>query len=82
MLSPVLYAFVSTKGSAQLSDAINSMFRWYQNAIKCYNYLSNVSTDDVIRSGPSQLLGDSVLSQSRWFTQGWTLQELLALRLV
>jgi hypothetical protein len=27
----------------ELSDAINSMFRWYRNAAKCYVYLQDVS---------------------------------------
>ncbi|KAF1996946.1 heterokaryon incompatibility [Amniculicola lignicola CBS 123094] len=56
-----------------LQDAINSMFRWYQNARECYVYLSDVST--VKRKEPA-------FRVSRWFTWGWTLQELLALRLV
>jgi hypothetical protein len=29
---------------AELSHAIRSMFRWYQNATRCYMYLSDVST--------------------------------------
>ncbi|KAF2801249.1 uncharacterized protein BDZ99DRAFT_403752 [Mytilinidion resinicola] len=69
---------IDKTSSAELSEAINSMFRWYQNAVKCYVYLSDVSKGDIIRSGPSQLLGNSALGQSRWFTRGWTLQELLA----
>jgi hypothetical protein len=56
---------INQSSSAELSTAINSMFRWYQNAAKCYVYLSDVSTV-------------SAFHRSRWFTRGWTLQELLA----
>lgn len=63
----------------ELSQAINSMFRWYQNASKCYVYLSDVSVD--ISERGTQIFGDPyelAFKQSRWFTRGWTLQELLA----
>jgi hypothetical protein len=71
---------VSTKQAASLSEAINSIFCWYQNAAKCYVYLSDVSrTDPVQLAQPSQFPYESAFRQSRWFTWGWTLQELLAL---
>ncbi|KAM0419079.1 hypothetical protein ACHAPT_012018 [Fusarium lateritium] len=57
---------IDKTSSAELSEAINSMFRWYKNAAVCYAYLSDV--DDLTQSMP----------KSRWFTRGWTLQELLA----
>jgi hypothetical protein len=72
---------INKSNLAELSHAINSMFRWYRNATRCYVYLSDVSspcTDDAIHS---QSL-DSDLARSRWFTRGWTLQELLAPRSV
>jgi hypothetical protein len=58
----------------ELQYAINSMFRWYQNAKKCYVYLSDVHTDDDTFSGAAW----QAFQASRWFTRGWTLQELLA----
>jgi hypothetical protein len=58
---------------SELSMAINSMFRWYQNASKCYVYLSDVSTNEA-----SHTAWQDAFKQSRWFTRGWTLQELLA----
>jgi Heterokaryon incompatibility protein (HET) len=64
----------------ELSAAINSMFRWYMDAAKCYVYLSDVSTRK--RSRSSQPLWKLAFRQSRWFTRGWTLQELLAPRIV
>ena len=56
------------------------MFRWYRSAAKCYVYLLDVSTGKHSRS--SELLWEPNFRQSRWFTRGWTLQELLAPRIV
>ena len=68
--------------SIELSTAINSMFRWYQRAGKCYIYLSDVyvpSEVDDIQAFRSTW--DGAFRRSRWFTRGWTLQELLAPRI-
>ena len=65
--------------NTELQEAINSMFRWYRNAAKCYVYLSDVSTKK--RKASDQLpeyTWESAFRASRWFTRGWTLQELLA----
>ena len=59
---------IDKSSSAELSEAINSMFRWYQESSKCYVYLSDVSIHDF-----GQTFG-----ASRWFKRGWTLQELVA----
>jgi hypothetical protein len=65
--------------SDELSAAINSMFRWYQRAAKCYVYLSDVSVaTDVIDVETSQTTWEDDFRRSRWFTRGWTLQELIA----
>ncbi|KAL8789503.1 MAG: hypothetical protein Q9213_001116 [Squamulea squamosa] len=60
---------IDKSSSAELAEAINSMFRWYKGAAKCYVYLADVATPSSARSA---------LGTSRWFTRGWTLQELLA----
>jgi hypothetical protein len=63
----------------ELQEALNSMFRWYQNAVKCYVYLSDVSTAK--RKANNEVSGftwEPSFRVSRWFTRGWTLQELLA----
>jgi NACHT domain/Heterokaryon incompatibility protein (HET) len=63
----------------ELSEAINSMFRWYRNAARCYVYLSDVSSpvfNTQEESNPRPWESD--FRKSRWFTRGWTLQELLA----
>jgi hypothetical protein len=63
------------KSSAELSEAINSMFRRYSDAVVCYAYLSDVHiTGEKSADGP-QVWG---FAQSKWFTRGWTLQEVLA----
>ncbi|KAF7895099.1 hypothetical protein EAF00_006913 [Botryotinia globosa] len=58
---------IDKSSSAELNETINSMYRWYQESAVCYAYLSDVKE-----------IGS--LSQSKWFTRGWTLQELIAPR--
>ncbi|KAE8154579.1 heterokaryon incompatibility protein-domain-containing protein [Aspergillus avenaceus] len=65
---------IDRRNSAELSESINSMFRWYRNAAVCYAYL-----EDVSKSGNASEW-KSALKNSLWFTRGWTLQELLAPR--
>ncbi|KAH8896884.1 HET-domain-containing protein [Thozetella sp. PMI_491] len=64
---------IDKSSSAELQEAINCMFRWYQEAQVCYVYLSDVGAR---HTGPRRNL--KPLQGSRWFTRGWTLQELLA----
>ncbi|RYP64442.1 hypothetical protein DL771_008746 [Monosporascus sp. 5C6A] len=71
------YAWIDTccinkDSSRELDEAINSMFRWYQEASICYAYLSDVPSEDNPKDPGSRF------SCSRWFRRGWTLQELLA----
>jgi hypothetical protein len=55
------------------------MFRWYQNAATCYVYLSDVSTEQrEADSISTEFTWEPAFRSSRWFTRGWTLQELLA----
>jgi hypothetical protein len=56
----------------EVQRSINSMFRWYRDATRCYVYMSDVSA-----SG-KQAQTRSAFRASKWFTRGWTLQELLA----
>ena len=70
---------INKANNTELSEAINSMFRWYHNAAKCYVYLSDVSTTKRKASDQSsECPWESAFRASRWFTRGWTLQELLA----
>ncbi|KAH6691821.1 putative vegetative incompatibility protein HET-E-1 [Leptodontidium sp. MPI-SDFR-AT-0119] len=69
---------IDKSSSAELAEAINSMFRWYQDATKCYVYLPDVS-----RPGNDSADGSNedwvwTFRKSAWFTRGWTLQELIA----
>ncbi|KIW21483.1 hypothetical protein PV08_02063 [Exophiala spinifera] len=61
---------IDKTSSAELSEAINSMYRWYEGSGLCYAYLEDVSSRPFNRAFE--------LWQSRWFTRGWTLQELIA----
>ncbi|KAL5371773.1 hypothetical protein DPSP01_014016 [Paraphaeosphaeria sporulosa] len=64
---------------AELSHAIRSMFRWYQDATRCYVYLSDVSTRKrKLADVRTEFTWEPAFRSSRWFTRGWTLQELLA----
>ena len=63
----------------EVQRSINSMFRWYRDATRCYVYLSNSSIADGERNGRQpEPTWQSTLRGHRWFTRGWTLQELLA----
>jgi hypothetical protein len=63
----------------ELQTAINSMFRWYQGASKCYVFLSDVEVPaEVINAQDFRITWVEAFRRSRWFTRGWTLQELLA----
>ncbi|KXJ88113.1 heterokaryon incompatibility protein-domain-containing protein, partial [Microdochium bolleyi] len=63
---------IDKSSSAELSEAINSMCRWYENSGVCFVYLADVPSDDDVFDD------NSAFSQSRWHSRGWTLQELLA----
>ncbi|OAL57162.1 hypothetical protein IQ07DRAFT_485617, partial [Pyrenochaeta sp. DS3sAY3a] len=63
---------IDKSSSAELSEAINSMWRWYSHSHICYAYLNDVY------AGIDGLRLDSAVAASEWFKRGWTLQELLA----
>ncbi|KAI1432268.1 HET-domain-containing protein [Xylaria sp. CBS 124048] len=58
---------IDKRSSAELSEAINSMYAWYRDSVVCYAFLADV--DGAVPGS---------FARSRWFTRGWTLQELLA----
>ncbi|KAI0539386.1 hypothetical protein GGR58DRAFT_524670 [Xylaria digitata] len=67
---------IDKRSSSELSEAINSMYRWYKEAGVCYVYLEDVDVSDL---GPfSTPNTSSRFKSSRWFSRGWTLQELIA----
>ncbi|KAM7195915.1 Heterokaryon incompatibility protein (HET) domain containing protein [Naviculisporaceae sp. PSN 640] len=65
---------IDKTSSAELSESINSMFAWYRQAAKCFAYLADI----YVPNATSELS----IRESRWFTRGWTLQELIAPRQV
>jgi len=69
---------IDKSNNTELSEAINSMFRWYSNAATCYVYLSDVSAIDSDPIDESLQSWEPFFRNSRWFTRGWTLQELVA----
>lgn len=64
---------INKESSAELSEAINSMFAWYAGAEVCYVYLADIPNEP---PGGVDLL--ELMGSSRWFSRGWTLQELIA----
>lgn len=73
---PLQYCWVDTccidkKSSAELTEAINSMFKWYREATVCYAYLHDLQHGNDLKSQ---------LPECKYFTRGWTLQELIAPR--
>ena len=80
---------IDKRSSAELSEAINAMFKWYERSGECYVHLSDVeySSDELQlireRKGAARLFEDgspldTKFRKSSWFTRGWTLQEMLA----
>lgn len=55
---------IDKRSSAELTEAINSMFAWYQKAHVCFAFLRDV---------PARKF-----EHSEWWHRGWTLQELIA----
>ncbi|KAK7967654.1 uncharacterized protein PG986_001931 [Apiospora aurea] len=65
---------IDKTSSAELSEAINSMFQWYKDAEFCIAYLQDLPPET--DSSPLE----SEFPKCRWVTRGWTLQELIAPR--
>ena len=75
---------IDKSSSAELSEAINSMFRWYQDSTVCFVYMSDVQKDtrEGLRAPDQWQQWRTSYETSRWFSRGWTLQELIAPRFV
>ena len=67
---------IDKRSSAELSEAINSMYRWYANSRVCYAYLHDVRDRFIFTKN------DDAYPESNgwpeWFSRGWTLQEMIA----
>ncbi|KAI6025874.1 hypothetical protein F5J12DRAFT_810974 [Pisolithus orientalis] len=66
---------IDKTSSFELSEAINSMYQWYKNATSCYVYLHDTVGDSWTNRRDSPTV-------PKWFTRGWTLQELVAPKVV
>ena len=82
---------IDKRSSSELSEAINSMFKWYKAAAVCYAYLQDVEVSDIesfknlsnltnlnLTSEHETRIQETQFAKSRWWTRGWTLQELIA----
>ncbi|KAI1849710.1 hypothetical protein JX266_004659 [Neoarthrinium moseri] len=65
---------IRKESSAELSEAINSMYRWYKDAGVCFIYLDDLTNG----SWENEREQFSAVQSCRWLTRGWTLQELIA----
>lgn len=63
---------IDQKNSVELQEAINAMFKWYKKSRICYAYLSDYIAEE------GEAFDEARFSGSKWFTRGWTLQELIA----
>ncbi|KAI1468174.1 HET-domain-containing protein [Daldinia caldariorum] len=63
---------IDKRSSSELSEAINSMFAWYRDADICYAFLLKAPNELATPEAKAEF------ETNRWFTRGWTLQELLA----
>ncbi|KAI1456830.1 HET-domain-containing protein [Annulohypoxylon moriforme] len=67
---------IDKSSSAELSESINSMYRWYNESSRCYAYLTDIEDVKTFPYVSSTRNGEQ--KPSRWFTRAWTLQELIA----
>ena len=70
---------IDKRSSAELSEAINSMYRWYENSKICYAYLHDLPGSSFPISGDHERYHKSN-GWPEWFSRGWTLQEMIAPR--
>ena len=68
---------IDKRSSAELSEAINSMYRWYANAKACYAYLHDVDGPS-FPTKPDDEKYPKSKGRPEWFSRGWTLQEMIA----
>ncbi|KAL4067442.1 heterokaryon incompatibility protein-domain-containing protein [Scleroderma yunnanense] len=68
---------IDKRSSAELSEAINSMYRWYENSSVCYAYLHDVPGSSLPTTSDKKRYPHSN-GWPEWFSRGWTLQEMIA----
>ena len=70
---------IDKRSSAELSEAINSMYRWYENSRICYAYFHDLTDENFPAASDDQRYHHSN-GWPEWFSRGWTLQEMIAPR--
>ena len=70
---------IDKRSSAELSEAINSMYRWYENSRICYAYLHDLSGSSFPIAADDEMY-PNFKGWPEWFSRGWTLQEMIAPR--
>ena len=63
---------IDKTNSAELIEAVNSMFEYYSHSYVCYVYLSDVPPFE------NRTFWEIQFRRSKWHSRGWTLQELIA----
>ncbi|KAI8943117.1 hypothetical protein NX059_001148 [Plenodomus lindquistii] len=69
---------IDKSSSAELQEAINSMYRWYRDADVCIVYLEDVARPDRSNNASASSIAKAAFQSCRWATRNWTLQELIA----
>ncbi|KIM66406.1 hypothetical protein SCLCIDRAFT_58717, partial [Scleroderma citrinum Foug A] len=69
---------IDKRSSAELSETINSMYRWYENSTVCYAYLHDVDGSSFPTECDTRRYLDRSNGWPEWFSRGWTLQEMIA----
>lgn len=68
---------INKESSAELSEALNSMFRWYEDSARCYVFLHDLDAKNIPTTSNEKMFPNSS-GWPKWFSRGWTLQELVA----
>ncbi|KAF2851723.1 hypothetical protein T440DRAFT_507139 [Plenodomus tracheiphilus IPT5] len=69
---------IDKSSSAELQEAINSMYRWYRDAEVCIVYLEDIARPDRSNDASASVIAKTAFEACRWTKRGWTLQELIA----
>ena len=70
---------INKSDSSELTESINSMFKWYSEAVVCLTYLSDVRQTPESKGGSEVFRRFETGDTSKWFTRGWTLQLVLCI---
>lgn len=68
---------IDKTSSAELTESINSMYQWYRDSRVTFVWLADLAVPEGLQKPTTKLL-----KPCRWFTRGWTLQELIAPRAI